>query len=111
VLRGEGNDTKLVATGTVQRALIIASGKGNIKEGNPRTKITDAYVPVGTRYFTVASSNGFKAGDKIIVYRPGTDQWIKDLKMDQIVERNGTRQWKANEYNLSYERVIIKVEG
>jgi hypothetical protein len=76
-----------------------------------RTKITDNYVPVGAKSFTVASSNGYKAGDKIIVYRPGTEQWIKDLKMDQIVARPGTKQWQPNEYNLQYERVITKVEG
>ena len=53
----------------------------------------------------------YKAGDKIIVYRPGTEQWIKDLKMDQIEERHGTKQWQPNEYNLQFERVITKVEG
>ena len=112
VLRGEGNDTKLVAAGTVQRALIIVSGKGNIKElPGSRIKVTDNYVPVGARSFTVASANGFRSGDRIVVYRPGTEQWIKDLKMDQIVEREGTKQWKPSEYNLSYERVITKVEG
>jgi hypothetical protein len=111
VLRGEGNKTKLVAAGTVQRALIQVSGKGNIKDAGPRTKITDNYVPVGSTSFTVASSKNFSTGDRIVLYRPATDQWIHDLKMDQIVERNGTKQWKASEYNLGYEREITKVEG
>ncbi len=112
VLRGEGNETKLIATGTVQRALINISGKGTILEiPNARAKITDEYVPVGAKSFTVASAQGFKVGDKIIAYRPGTEQWIKDLKMDQIVERNGTKQWKPAEYNLSFERMITKIEG
>jgi len=112
VLRGEGNDTKLIAAGTVNRPLIDITGTGKVQEvKNSKTKITDSYVPVGTKSFTVASSNGYKAGDKIIVYRPGTDQWIKELKMDQIVERPGTKQWQPNEYNLQYERVITKIEG
>ena len=112
ILRGEGNETKLIAAGTVQRALINVSGKGAIKEiPNTRTKIADEYVPVGTKSFTVASSKAFRPGDKIIVYRPGTEQWIRDLKMDQIEERNGTKQWKAGEYNLSFERTITKIEG
>jgi hypothetical protein len=112
VLRGEGNETKLIASGTEKRALIDITGAGRVQEvKNTRTKITDNFVPVGTKSFTVASSNGYKAGDKIIVYRPGTDQWIKDLKMDQIVARPGTKQWQPNEYNLQYERVITKVEG
>ncbi len=112
VLRGEGNDTKLVAAGTVNRPLIDITGTGKVQEvKNTRTKITDSYVPVGSKSFSVASSNGFMAGDKIIVYRPGTEQWIKDLKMDQIVERPGTKQWQPNEYNLQYERAITKIEG
>src|SRR5688572_3825289 len=112
VLRGEGMDTKLVAAGTVKRPLIDVAGKGNSKElTGTRTKITDQYVPVGSKSFTVASAREYKAGDRIIIYRPGTDQWIKDLKMDQIVAREGTRQWQANEYNLQFERVITKVEG
>lgn len=112
VLRGEGDATKLIATGTSQRTLIVVSGKGRIKEtADSRTKITDTYVPVGTKSFTVSSSKKYKAGDKIIVYRPATDQWIKDLKMDQIVERKGTKQWKASEYNIQFERTITKISG
>ena len=112
VLRGEGNDTKLIAVGTVNRPLIEVSGTGKVEEvENTRTKITDEYIPVGSKSFTVASAKNFRAGDKIILYRPGTDQWIKDLKMDQIESRGGTRQWKPGEYNLQYERVITKVQG
>ena len=112
VLRGEGNATKLIATGTEHRTLISVSGKGKIQEvPNSRTEITDAYVPVGTKSFNVSSSKRYKVGDRIIVYRPGTDEWIKYLKMDQIVERKGTRQWKAYEYNIQFERMITKIEG
>lgn len=112
VLRGEGNDTKLIASGTSQRTLIRVSGKGSIKEiPDSRTRITDAYVPVGTKSFSVLSAKKYKVGDKIIVYRPATDEWIKDLKMDQIAERNGTKQWKASEYNIEFERVITKISG
>src|SRR4030095_1044319 len=58
-----------------------------------------------------SSISSFRQGDKIIVFRPGTKQWIKDLKMDQIEARDGTKQWQAKEYDLQYERVITKVEG
>jgi hypothetical protein len=112
VLRGEGNDTKLIAAGTAKRPLIKVTGKGSIKEvEGTRTKITDEYVPVGTFSFSVANTSGFKKGDKVIVSRPGTKEWIHDLKMDQIVERKGTKQWQPEEYNLRFEREITKVEG
>ena len=115
VLRGEGdnlNGTRLVALSKKQVSLMNVSGKGNITEiKNTRVKITDEYVPVGSFSFTVSSATGFSKGDKIIVFRPGTEQWIKDLKMDQIEERDGTKQWQAKEYDLQFERTIIKVEG
>jgi hypothetical protein len=112
VLRGEGDATKLVATAKKQVSLIDVSGKGNITElKGSRTKITDDYIPTGAFSFTVANAKDLSTGDKIIVFRPGTEQWIKDLKMDQIEGRDGTKQWQAKEYDLSFERVITKVEG
>ena len=112
VLRGEGDATRLIAMSKKQVSLINISGKGKITEiENTRAKITDEYVPVGSFSFHVTSASGFKEGDRIILLRPGTAQWIKDLKMDQIEERNGTKQWQAKEYDLQYERVITKVEN
>ena len=112
VLRGEGMGTKLVATSKEQIALISVSGKGKINEiPGTRVKITADHVPVGAKSFTIASSNGFKTGDRVIIYRPGTDQWIKDLKMDRIEARNGTKQWQAGEYNFRFERTVTGIEG
>lgn len=115
VLRGEGdniNGTRVVAASKEKISLINVTGKGNITElMGTRVKIIDEFVPVGSFSFRVSSASGFVKGDKIIVFRPGSEQWIKDLKMDQIEERNGTRQWKSDEYNLAFERVITKIEG
>lgn len=97
VLRGEGQGaggTRLVATGKGQRSLIVVAGTGAPAElPGSRQPITDARVPTGAFSFQLASTAGFKAGDKIMVLRPGTQAWITDLKMDQIVAREGTRQW------------------
>lgn len=115
VLKGEGNNengTKLVATGKDRRILIQISGEGRPTEvKGTRTRITDEYVPVGQYYVSVEGSKKFKVGDEIIIYRPGTDNWIHDLQMDKIVERPGTKQWEANGYNLTFERKITAVKG
>ena len=106
------NETRLLAKGTERFTLMQVNGSGRIEEiPGTRTKITDTFVPVGTHSFHVSSSSNYKVGDRIIVYRPGTQNWIHDIKMDQIVERKGTRQWTAQEYNLSFEREIVKIEG
>ncbi|MFD2162331.1 hypothetical protein ACFSJU_07990 [Paradesertivirga mongoliensis] len=115
VLRGEGDEqygTKLIATGKDKRNLISISGQGSLAEvTGSRRKIADSYVPVGAFSFMLESASGLKAGDKIVVLRPGTKNWISDIKMDQIVERQGTKQWQAKEYDLHFEREITKIEG
>lgn len=115
VLRGEGDDikgTRLVATAKKQIALINVSGSGTITEiKNTRVDITDEYVPVGSVSFAVSSKAAFAKGDKIIVFRPGTKQWIKDLKMDQIETHPGTKQWQPKEYDLRFERIVTGTDG
>lgn len=114
LLKGEGNTaggTRLIAAGKGLRTLIKISGKGKITETGSRIKITGAYVPTGAKSFQVAAAKDFKAGDRIILFRPGTENWIHDLQMDRIETRQGTKQWKASEYNLSYEREIKAVDG
>ncbi len=112
VLRGEGQETKLVAAGKGQRNLIAIAGTGSIKEtAVTRRKITDDYVAVGATSFQVSSTENLKAGDKIILFRPATENWISDLQMDRIEARDtSTKQWQPKEYDLQFERMITKIE-
>ncbi|MFT3982104.1 MAG: hypothetical protein QM687_16670 [Ferruginibacter sp.] len=113
VLRGEGDSTILLATGKGQRNLIAVSGRGKIQEiKGSRQKITDAYVPLGAQSFTVQDAAAFKVGDSIILFRPGTQQWITDLKMDSIqVRDSSTKQWLPKEYDFHFERTITAIQG
>lgn len=115
VLRGEGaheQGTVVVASGAGQRSLLKIAGKGAALEiKGTSTAIADNYLPVGSFSFRVESAKGFHVGDAIVLFRPGTDQWIRDLKMDQIVERPGTKQWRGKDYDLRFERVITRIEG
>lgn len=114
VLRGEGDDkngTRIIAAGQGQRTLLNIEGGGAEKQTGDKIAITDGFVPVGTKSFNIASTAGLKVGDKIIVYRPSPENWIHDLKMDHIEERQGTKQWQPGEYDLHYERVITNIEG
>lgn len=111
VLRGEAG-TVLIAAAKQQVSLIDVYGTGMITETpNSRTKITDAYVPAGAFSFHVDNAAQYKPGDAVILFRPGTQQWITDLKMDQMESRGGTRQWQPKEYDLRFERSIVKIEG
>lgn len=89
ILRGEGDHedgTVVIASGKGKRNLIQITGDGNRREiPGTRTPITGSYVPVGTCSFSVENGSKFKVGDHIVVFRPGTERWIKDLKMDQAM--------------------------
>ncbi|MBL7756525.1 MAG: hypothetical protein JNL59_03995, partial [Chitinophagaceae bacterium] len=113
VLRGEGEETRLIATSRQQHSLILAQGKGSVTEiAGTRQQVLDDYVPTGATFVRVANPEMYKAGDAVVLFRPGTAAWISDLKMDRIETRDSnTRQWKPAEYDLHFERRVLRVEG
>lgn len=117
VLRGEGqkaNGTILLATGKEKRTVIRVRGKTSIEEvEGSRRRIADDYVPWGVKSFSPESTDGLGVGDKVIVYRPSTQNWISDIKMDQIADRSDrkTKQWNAGAYDLRFERTVTAIEG
>jgi hypothetical protein len=115
VLRGEGDNesgTKLIAAGKGLRSLIKINGAGKIEEvPHTRSKIINDFVPTGAKSFNITNAKIYKVGDRIILHRPGTQKWISDIKMDQIIERQGTLQWNPKEYNLNFERQITAIKG
>jgi hypothetical protein len=115
VLRGEGDQkegTRLIATGKGQRSLLKINGQGKpVSVEKTRTNVTNNYVGTGSFSVNVQNVSQFRAGDQVILYYPGSQNWISDLKMDQIEARKGTRQWQAEDYNLTFQREITKIEG
>jgi hypothetical protein len=111
VLRGEGDGpdgTVIIATGydnyKYKRTLIkvgpkpdtlephtshrYATATGQIKLfTDSKQTIVDAYVPVGSCSFEVSSASNYKSGDKIVVYRPSTADWIHFIGCDQLEPR------------------------
>lgn len=68
-----------------------ANGTNETIAALARTMISDAYVPEGTKTFTVASAKGFAVGDTISIRRPTTTNWVHFMNMDTLV-RNGRHQ-------------------
>lgn len=115
IIRGEGSTeagTTIKETATRQLDLFRFSGSGSLsKQESSEIAINEDFVPVGRKHIQLVDASSFRAGDSVLIYRPATDNWIHDLKMDQIVEREGTIQWKASGYNLYFERIITGIEG
>lgn len=121
VLRGEGDGdggTKLVAAGVKDggkhHRLINIKGGGQLSPSAPSVyNIKDDYVPVGRFWVTVDNAVEFHEGDHVTIFRPGTDNWIHDLRMDQIYapgDDSGSN-WTAKGYNLDYERIVTRIIG
>lgn len=120
VLRGEGAGeagTVIVATGKEKRTLIgVGDPRARGEKLGEARRVVDAYVPWSAKSFAVESTEGFEAGERIIVHRPSTAEWIRELGMDRIKNRPGakdgaTRQWKAGDFDLDMERTIVAIEG
>lgn len=138
VLRGEGsgeNDgTLIVATGTERRPLIIVGAPGFSRpasvigttpahtgsaevEGTSR-RVVDGYVPWSGRTLTLEHIDRLSVGDRVVVFRPGTGEWIAALGMDRIKRspdnppESGRKlhQWKPAEYDFPMERFITAID-
>ncbi|KAF9572886.1 hypothetical protein EC968_009370 [Mortierella alpina] len=142
VLRGEGNTpegTTIIATGSIQRDFILVNGmltssmgsqteqkkKARTREMMPRNgyksskgPITHSpkgiYIPAGTMILPVDDVAGFRKNDKIVVERPGSKQWIKDIGMDRLPPRadsgRNSTQWTEKSYTFRFERTIVDID-
>ena len=113
VLRGEGLATNFRATGTVQYDLININGNsGKTEISASQKKITDNFVPIGTKTITVETGHSFTVGDWVHVRREPNDAWITLLGMDKLTDYDPlATNWTASSYKISYERKILNVQG
>lgn len=114
VLSGEGEKTRIVATyRTSDDMVIIGTGKGRKLKTKQTAAVTEDYVPVGRMYAEVDHPEYFSPGDHIVIYRPGTAEWIHDIRMDSIADNydKPVKQWAPEDYNLQWEREVTGVQG
>ena len=112
VLCGEGQGTDatvLIAAGTDRRTLIEIVGKSNRETAVPRA-VTDVYIPVGAMKLHIANSIGLRAGDRVLVERPSSKEWIKLVGMDDARSRRPV-VWRPGTLNVVWDRVITDVSG
>ncbi|MEM1444906.1 MAG: hypothetical protein AAGF84_02530 [Planctomycetota bacterium] len=119
VLRGSGQSvgsgTVIRATGTSRRDVIIVEGSGSWDTiGSTERDVLDKVVPVGATSFRVNDAGSFSVGDRVIVNRPSTAEWISAMGMDQIPPRTDGReitQWQPGSFDRRSDRIVTRVEG
>ncbi|KAF9933141.1 hypothetical protein FBU30_006465 [Linnemannia zychae] len=141
VLRGEGQDengTVVIATGNIQRDFVLVNGmlqsemgsvemqraKARTREMMPTNGYKGSrkpdtytqpgiYVAVGSTQIPVLDTKGYNIGDRIVIERPGSDEWISDIGMNKLPPRPGntpSTQWTAKSFTFRFERKIIAID-
>src|SRR5207253_3898330 len=76
-----------------------------------QTTVADAYVPSGTKMFSVADAKGFAVGDAIEIRRPVTEAWVKFMNMDNLTRNGRPQTWIRAGTILPIERRIAAISG
>lgn len=117
VLRGYGagdDGTVLIATGVSRRSLIEVMGSGAAVDVAAEVrKIADAYVAVGATHVTLETVEGLSVGDRVVVRRPSTAEWIDRLGMNAFEgwRPQNRLHWQSGSRDLSWARTITAIEG
>ncbi len=111
VLRGtDKNQTVLVKRGVDRGALLYIEGV-NDKSVIDTLSITSPYVPVNTLSIAVDLGTNLKKGDRVMIYRPSTTQWIADLGCNHFGGGITALGWKAGDIDIYWDRIITGLDN
>ena len=111
-LVGGGEGTRLLATGKDRRALIRVGGDEPPETGT-EIRVIDETVPAGSKVLTVTDIASFQSGDRVVVRRPSTKEWIASLGMDKW-EGAFTPirlEWLPGSMDLLWDRTVTTVDA
>jgi Family of unknown function (DUF6298) len=116
VLRGQGqgpDGTALVAAGTDRRTLIRVLGKDDRRTVSQSYAVADRYVPVGADRLRLATTEGLRVGDTVLVEHPSTKGWIAAVGMDRFPSRDAGSwlDWQPGTLDVRWDRVITRLDG
>jgi hypothetical protein len=112
VLRGGGSEvTTVVAAGQSRRALVEVGGDEPPSVG-ASVRVTDEKVPAGGRALTLESVEGLAAGDRVVIRRPSTKEWIAALGMNRAEGAFADQRlhWMPGSRDLVWDRVVVSVD-
>lgn len=114
VIRGAGmgdDGTILLGKGKDRSTLIIVEGKNDLIASPDTARISDKYVPVNAKSFTVNSAKGITKGDRIIISRPSTREWIAALGTEHFGGGITSLGWKPGQRVINWKRTVTNVSG
>ncbi|MBN2698272.1 MAG: pectate lyase [Bacteroidales bacterium] len=113
IIRGSGMDeqgTTLLAEGVDRMTLIRISGKDDRRAG-PEYDIKDSFVPVNAFQFRISDAHTLSSGERIMVQRPSTPEWIDLLGMNEFGGETEWLGWKPGQRDICWYRTVTAVDG
>ena len=113
VLRGLGStgvETVLLGSGNDRETLIRIAGLNDQKIEKAVT-LDNVYFPVNSTELTFPGPHDFKAGDRVIIRRPSTKEWIEKIGADKIgiyVDYHLTK-WEPGDFDINWDRTVVAV--
>ena len=111
VLRGTDRaKTVLVAEGVGRRSLIEVGGLADPIPGQAIELSVDA--PAGSTSLTLAATDGFSVGDRVVVRRPSTREWIGAIAMSNLPGTFASQRldWQPGSHDLFWDRRVIALD-
>ena len=111
VLRGSGSgSTTIIADGYDRRTLIEVGGSAD-PELAETVGVTDETVPAGARLLKLVSAAGISVGDRVVVRRPSTREWIGAMGMSGLpgTFANQRLDWQPGSHDLVWDRIVTAV--
>lgn len=100
ILLGKGNIPN-------QRNLIVVGGNSGTSWSrsivNSRMRITNSFLPAGSRTLQLESLTPFAIGSRIIIIHPGTQAWLESIRFG---DTEGDQGWEPGEIDILYNRRI-----
>jgi len=117
VLRGMGhNKTKLLKLGVERGAMIYVSPSPNpspIGRGEQKASPLGGGLEgaaAGSTMLTIKDGN-VKVGERILIVRPCTKEWIDHLKMNDFGGGLDYTGWKPTDIDITWDRTVVAVDG
>lgn len=111
VIRGMGKGrTRLVKRGFDRGALIYIEGR-NLPTAGDTISIADPKLSAGSSRLTLDAAPKLKAGDRIMILRPSSKEWIAALKCNDFGGGLDYTGWKPTDIDMTWHRTVSAVEG
>jgi ribosomal protein L28 len=113
VLRGSGfnhSKTTILGDGVSRETLIKVVGINNVKLSDLK-KVAANYVPVNAKSIPLENTVNLKVGDRVMITRPSTQEWINVLGTNHFGGGITSLGWKPNQRNVYWDRTIVAIRG